>query len=178
MKKIFLLLLLSQSVFLAAKPIIHYTFDKIENGRVRNTAGKDHPAVIKGKVRITPQKTLYMEGNGVEITLAGTEKLAPQDGMTFMLIYKRRTLPGDKPLDYNHDMFFFRDKHFLFGRTRNRFYTNFCTADKKFVNGSYSQQIIPDDGKFHHFALTFYHHKASVHMSHLLRRQVGCVFSY
>jgi len=165
-KKTFLLsALLLAPVLLCAgtEPVARYCFEDTKDGVVPNRMGKQYPARIKGKYRVTGDNALAMDGVSTEIVLEGTEKLDPRKGMTFMLIYKRQVLPGNKPIDFNHDMFFFRSKQFLFGRQYHRVYTNYWDDSMRDVAPSYASDAVPMDDKFHHMAMTIFHHEEPAH---------------
>ena len=109
MKKVFLFLWLFLAGILAAQPVIRYDAAGFSNGRIANSAGDKYPAVVTGKVRVTPQKTIELDGSSTDTTILGSEKIDLHKGITFMMLYKRHTRPGDKPIDYNHDMFLYRN---------------------------------------------------------------------
>ena len=164
-KKTFLSALFLPPVLLCAgtEPVARYCFEDAKDGVVPNRMGKQYPARIKGKYHVTKDNALAMDGVSTEITLEGTEKLDPRKGMTFMLLYKQQTLLGNRPIDSGHDMFFYRSRQFLFGRQRNRVYTNFWNTAKRDVAPSYAFDAIPQDDRFHHAAMTIFHHAEPAH---------------
>ena len=157
------LLLLPLLLRAETRPVARYCFEDLKDGVVPNRMGPRYPARIKGKFAVTKNNALAMDGLTTEIVLEGTEKLDPLKGMTFMLTYKQQALPGNRDLERNHDMFFFRSKQFLFGRQKNRIYTNFWDDSKHDVAPNYAMEAYPQDGDFHHAAMTIFHRLEPAH---------------
>ena len=145
------------------QPVIRYCFEDAKDGVVPNRMGPRCPARIKGKYAVTKDNALAMDGLTTEIVLEGTEKLDPRKGMTFMLIYRQQALPGNRDIERDHDMFFFRPKQFLFGRRKNRIYTNVWNDTKQGAAPDYVMDAYPQDGRFHHAAMTIFHRMEPAH---------------
>ncbi len=137
------------------RPLMHFNFAQADkNGTVPNLGTGPYQAKISGKYRITPEGILHMDGLTTHVVVEGSEDFDVRKNATFMLLYKRRALPDNSPLNQRCDGFFAKHREFVLTRVDNTLYTNI------FYNGKWSALweiggiFTPQVESWHHITAT------------------------
>ena len=105
-----------------------------------------------GNFRITPEKTLLLDGKTAEITIRNDKLQNPEKGISVLAVVKTSPMPGNSDDDKSYDEIVYRHGQFTFGYNRKRLYANFHNG-KKWCAPLHAK-VNHSDGAFHAVAMT------------------------